>query len=81
MSDVCDEYQIQPSVIYEWLSKAMAHLDAALDAATPRNAINRQERKHEAKITDLENKLSKKDQVIAELSEEYVTLKKSLGDS
>lgn len=79
MSDLCDEYHLQPSVFYDWLGKAMAHLDAALDAATPRK-VNHEERKREAKLTALETKLAKKDEVIAELSEEYVTLKKSLGE-
>lgn len=80
VSDLCDEYEIQPSVLYEWLSKVLAHLDAALDAATPRNATTRLERAHQAKLAALEAKLAKKDQVIAEISEEYVGLKKELGE-
>lgn len=80
VSDLCDEYQIQPSVLYEWLSKVLAHLDAALDAATTNSVTNRLERQHQAKIAALEAKLAKKDHVIAELSEEYVGLKKELGE-
>ena len=36
---------------------------------------------HQDKIDRLEAKLRKKDEVLAELMEEHVTLKKSLGDA
>lgn len=80
VSDLCDEYDVQPSVLYDWLSKALTHLAAALDAATPLSAVNRQSRENEAQIASLHAKLAKKDQVIAQISEEYVTLKKELGE-
>jgi hypothetical protein len=47
--------------------------------ADPRRGASR-EQEPEARIAQLEAKLAKKDAVIAEISEEYVQLKKELGE-
>jgi transposase-like protein len=64
VSDVCDEYQLQPSQFYEWQRKLMENAAAAL----------------EEQIARLEAKLAKKDSVMVELLSEYVALKKELGE-
>ena len=81
VSDLCDEYQIQPSVFYRWQRQVVDHMGAAL--ATDRNQVRgKRERQNqlEQRLEVLEAKLAKKDRVIAEISEEYVQLKKELGD-
>ena len=81
VSDLCDEYQIQPTLFYLWQRQALEHLSAALsEGRTARNqaptvSVER------ARIVALEARVAKKDQIIAEVSEEYLALKKKLGES
>jgi transposase-like protein len=77
VSKVCDEADLQPSQLYKWQREL---LDAAPEVFSTRRAPNR-EQELEQRIAALESKLSKKDVVIAEISEEYVKLKKELGES
>ena len=76
VSDLCNEHELQPSVFYHWLKQLCENAPTALVA--PR--ASSQEHKLEQKVVALEEKLCKKDAVIAEISEEYVSLKKALGE-
>lgn len=76
VSDLCDEYSLQPSVFYQWQRQL---LDQAARALEPRRA-DRHQKALEAKVEKLETRLQSKDAVIAEISEEYVKLKKELGE-
>src|SRR5438105_11300824 len=79
VSDLCDEYKIQPTLFYLWQKQAFEHLSAALTTGQPsRSAGITTER---ARVTALEARLVKKDEIIAEVSEEYLALKKKLGGS
>jgi transposase len=78
VSDVCDEYQLQPSVFYEWLRKLLENAATVLEGRRSEPASRT--RKLEEKIEHLEGKLAKKDSVMAELLSEYVGLKKELGE-
>ena len=80
VSDVCDEYGIQPSVFYNWQRHVMENMAAALDGGSKRRQSNGQEEKLAREIESLRAKLVKKDNVIAEVSEEFVRLKKELGE-
>ena len=77
VSALCDEYQLQPSVFYQWQRQLLDHAAQALE---PRGGSNRREVQLEAKIEALEAKLRRKDSVIAEISEEFVKTKKALGE-
>ena len=79
VSDLCDEYKIQPSVFYGWQRQLMDHLPVAVESMGGRRRQS-QEAELERRIAALEAKLVKKDNVIAEISEEYVALKKELGE-
>jgi transposase-like protein len=77
VSQLCEEYELQPSVFYYWQKQAFENLAGALQpAATTSSREKDLERENEA----LRAKLVKKDHVIAEISEEYVALKKELGE-
>lgn len=82
VSDVCDEYRLQPSVFYAWQRQLVEHMTVALEAGSGSKRRRRDSR--EAKLAReneaLKAKLTKKDSVIAEISEEYVQLKKALGE-
>ena len=79
VSDLCDEYKLQPSLFYTWKRQLMENLPAAVESLGGRKKPSR-EAELERRIAVLEAKLTKKDNVIAEISEEYVALKKELGE-
>jgi len=79
VSDLCDEHRIQPSLFYMWQRQAFENLSKAIEPSVDRLAAQRQAAQ-EQKMAALEAKLAKKDGVIAEISAEYVALKKELGE-
>ena len=76
VSEICSAAQLQPSVFYQWERDL---LDAAPALFAGRRTPSR-EQELEAKIAALEAKLARKDAILAEVSEEYVTLKKTRGE-
>ena len=81
VSDLCEEYKIQPSVLYEWQKTVFENMGAAfLSSGNDQAARQREKRELAAKVDVLETRLANKDAVIAEISAEYVALKKSLGE-
>ncbi len=77
VSDLCDEHDFQPTVFYGWQRKLFENATFALE----RRTNNPTQESIEAKrIIALEKKLAKKDEVLAELMEEYVALKKERGE-
>ncbi len=76
VSEVCAEADIQPSVFYYWQKQLFANADRALEAS----AAGRERRELHRKVEQLEAKLARKDEVIAQISEEYVKAKKALGE-
>jgi len=78
VSDICNELKLQPTVFYDWHRILMAQAAKALESPTRGPSP---EKKREQRIAELEEKLAKKDSVIAEVTEEMVKLKKELGES
>ncbi|MFC1705294.1 transposase [Planctomycetota bacterium] len=76
VSEICNEQGLQPSVFYQWHRQLVANAPAALRSWRKTS----QEQNLEQRIKALEAKLAKKDEVIAEVSEEYVPLKEELGE-
>jgi len=79
VAQLCEEYKVPPSVFYTWQKAAMDNLVAALQGVAGKRD-NQREQQLNSKVGLLEAKLAKKDNVIAEISAEYVDLKKSLGE-
>ena len=77
VSNLCEEYGLHPTVFYRWLKQFFENGAAAFGPA-PR--VDKQVEAREQRIAFLEGKLKKKDEVLAELMEEHVALKKSLGE-
>jgi transposase len=75
VSDLCDEYGIPPSVFYRWQQQLFENGAAAFapQSKGASSALNQ-------KVSALEDKLVRKNEALAELMEEYVKLKKALGD-
>jgi transposase-like protein len=76
VSDICNKEGLQPSVFYGWLNKLMENASTVLES--PRGSS--QEKQLSRKVEALEEKLTKKDHVIAEVTEAFVSLKKELGE-
>lgn len=75
VSDLCDELGLQPTVFYRWQKEFFEHGAAAFERQG-----NGKERGYQRRIEALEAKIKRKDEVLAELMEEHVALKKSLGE-
>ena len=74
VSDLCDEYDLQPTVFYRWQKEFFENGAAAFE--TKHATQNKTEQK---RIEQLEAKLQIKNEVLSELMEEHVYLKKELG--
>ena len=68
-------------MFYGWQRQLVDNRAAALEATSGKHGrqVATRERELTRKIKSLEARLAKKEHVIAEISEEYVTLKKELG--
>ena len=77
ISEVCQKHQINPTLFYQW-QKTFFENGAAAFARQPHS---RSVGKQEQTITALEDKLKRKDEVVSEIMEEMVRLKKEFGES
>ncbi len=75
ISDLCDEYGLNPAVFYRW-QKALFENGAAV--FEPRN--DARERKLSQQVETLTARLACKDEVIGEIMADHVRLKKSFGE-
>ena len=78
ISQICDEYGIKPTQFYQWQKLLFENATAAFEKG--RDGLkDRQCRNLSRKVSHLESKLAGKDEVIAEIMESHVQLKKKLG--
>ena len=75
VSDLCDEYGLHPTVFYRW--QKVFFENGALAFQSQQSTIEKQQEK---RIASLEAKLTQKNEVMAEVMEAHVLLKKSLGE-
>jgi len=76
ISEVCEKHQITPTQFYQW-QKTFFENGAMAFAKTNSRAASQAEQR----LAALENKLQRKDEVIAEIMAEHILLKKELGES
>ena len=85
VSDVCDQAGIHPTLFYRWQKELFEHGAAGFDRRSDNGrqgrVEDRQKRRLEEKLAALEKKLANKDEVIAEIMESHLRLKKSLGET
>jgi transposase-like protein len=75
VSDLCDQYNLQPTLFYRWQKEFFENGASAFDKkADPQNKAEQK------RIEQLETKLRNKNEVLSELMEEHVKLKKELGE-
>jgi transposase len=80
ISNLCDELGIQAGQFYQWQKVFFENGQAAFAAKANGRGVHKAEAAKDQKIAALEAKLHRKDEVIAELMEDHVRLKKELGD-
>jgi transposase len=75
VSDLCDEHQLSPTLFYQWQKQFFENGPAAFERknAAPEGHFQRT-------IATLRDKLRRKDEVVSELMEEHIKLKKELGE-
>ena len=77
VSDLCDEFGIAPNLFYRWQKEFFEGGHVAFDNGRQSKAV---EDAKDRKIEHLEAKLQRKNEVLGELMEEHVQLKKELGE-
>jgi transposase-like protein len=75
VSDLCDQYKLQPTVFYRWQKQLFENGAAAFSTPDRKNHS-----KAEEKLEALQRKLALKNEVLSELMEEHIKLKKELGE-
>lgn len=74
VSALCEEYNIQPTVFYRWQKQFFENGAAAFQS----NGKG-EKQASERRIAALEEKIIHKNEVLSELMEEHVALKKKIG--
>ena len=75
VSDLCDQYRLQPTVFYRWQREFFENGAAAFTKSKRKGKDSK-----DTKIEKLEKKLQLKNEVLSELMEEHIKVKKSLGE-
>jgi transposase len=76
VSDLCDRYGLHPTVFYRWQKEFFEKGANAFKASKDSPSARLQK-----KVSELEEKITRKNEVLSELMEEHVALKKSLGET
>ena len=75
ISDLCDQHGIHPTMFYRWQKEFFENAAAAFEPRSRRAADA-----NERRIALLEQKLQRKHEVLSELMEEHIKLKKEFGE-
>lgn len=75
VSDLCDRHGIHPTMFYRWQKEFFENATAAFEPRARRTGDDK-----DRKIASLEQKLQRKHEVLSELIEEHIKLKKELGE-
>jgi transposase len=77
VADLCDRHALQPTQFYRWQKEMMENLVGLFER---RGRGESKATALEEEVARLRAKLAHKDAVIAEITEEYVAVKKTLGE-
>jgi transposase len=75
VSDLCDEHRLSPTLFYLWQKQFFENGTTAFER---KNVAP--ESRYRRTISALRDKLQRKNEVVAELMEEHIKLKKELGE-
>ena len=74
ISDICEQHKLQPTVFYRWQKQFFEHGTRTFDGVEKIKDSSQEE-----KILVLEQKLHTKNEILSELMEKHVKLKKNFG--
>ena len=77
VSEICEKEGIHPTLFYQWQRTFFENGAAAFSSPRTETKASAADRK----IETLEHKLKRKDEVIAEIMEDFIQAKKELGES
>jgi len=75
VSEICEQYELQPTLFYRWQKTFFENGSQAFQGSRG----DRHTAQLKGQIAELEEKLAKKNEVLGEVMEEYVGLKKRIG--
>ena len=75
VSDLCDDYHISPTIFYRWQKQFFEKGAMALETT-----YKSKEAMKDRRIKELTQKIQNKNEVVSELMEAHLRLKKSLGE-
>ena len=78
VSDLCDQHDLYPNQFYGWLKDFFENGHVAFDNGRKSKAVKDAK---DRKIQQLEAKMARKNEVMAELMEAHTELKKSFGEA
>ena len=76
VSELCERHQLQPTVFYRWQRQLFEKGAVAFQSGQ-----DRETKRLKQKVAQLEAKVTRKNEVLSELMEEHVALKKSVGEA
>ena len=76
MSDLCDQHLLHPTMFYRWQKEFFKNGALAFNGTL---GTKRELESRDRRIAEMEGHLAAKNEVIAELMQEHVALKKRLG--
>jgi transposase-like protein len=79
VSDLCEEHGLNPSLFYQWQKAFFENGNRAFEGGAPGSGTT--EHKLQKQISALEARLQRKHEVLSELMEEHIRLKKEFGES
>jgi len=80
VSDLCDELGVHPNQYYNWQKQLFENAESAFARRPNKANEKRRQNAAERKIEQIERKLQDRNEVVAELLQEHVQLKKELGE-
>lgn len=76
VSELCEQYKINPSLFYQWQRTFFENGARAFEGS----GNSRGDAKLEKQVQALESRLQRKHEVLSELMEEHIRLKKDFGE-
>lgn len=76
VSDLCDQHGISPTLFYRWQQELFERGKTVFEGQNDKPPVQMERR-----VSALEQRLARKNEVMAELLTEHIMLKKSLGES
>ena len=80
VSDICEDLNLHPTQFYRWQTELFKHGSSVFESHKSKKLESKALKRLEIEKAHLLKIVDKKDTVIAEITEDYVRLKKKSGD-